>query len=351
MTHELIMQRCFQLARMGLGKVAPNPMVGSVIVHDGRIIGEGYHQQFGGPHAEINAIKSVTDSSLLKSSTLYVNLEPCSHYGKTPPCADLIIEKQIPKVVISNTDPNPLVAGTGIKKLKDAGAEVITDILKEEGVEVNKRFFTFYTKHRPYIILKWAQSADGFFTKKSDEQHWITGELSKKMVHKWRSEESGILVGKNTALTDNPQLNNRYFDAELQPVRIVIDKNMELPNRLNVFDNSLKTIVFNSKQDDEMVNTTWIKIPFENAPEEITGSLFDLNIQSIIIEGGAKTLAAFINQNLWDEARVFTGNVTFEAGIPAPELKGNIFSFELIGKDNLTIYTNPLSQFSNLPII
>jgi len=346
MTHEHFMQRCFELAQQGLGSVAPNPMVGSVIVHEEKIIGEGYHQKFGAPHAEVNAINSVTNNELLKSSTLYVNLEPCSHHGKTPPCADLIIEKQIPKVVICNTDPNPLVAGNGIEKLNNAGIEVVTGVLEKEGLELNKRFFTFHTKHRPYIILKWAQSSDGFFTKGNDKQYWITGELAKKIVHRWRSEEQAILVGGNTSLVDNPQLNNRYFDKEKQPARIVIDKDLTLPETLNVFDNGIKTIVFNAVTEKSEDSITYVKIPFQNLPDEICKALYKLNIQSVIIEGGAKTLQLFINNNLWDEARIFTGNVKFENGIYAPAIDGIFISNDKIGDDSLTFFRNATTQSS-----
>jgi len=346
MTHEHFMQRCFELAKQGLGSVAPNPMVGSVIVHEGKIIGEGYHQKFGAAHAEVNAIKSVANDDLLKTSTLYVNLEPCSHHGKTPPCADLIIEKQIPKVVICNTDPNPLVAGKGIERLRKAGVEVITSILEKEGLELNKRFFTFHTMHRPYIILKWAQSSDGYFTKSNDKQYWITGELAKKLVHRWRSEEQAILVGGNTALVDNPQLNNRYFDNEKQPTRIVIDKDLALPETLNVFDNSLKTIVFNTDTEKQNHNNTYIKIPFQNMPTEVCSELYKLNIKSVIIEGGAKILQLFINNNLWDEARIFTGSMKFEDGIYAPAIDGIFISNEKIGDDSLTVFRNTTTQSS-----
>jgi diaminohydroxyphosphoribosylaminopyrimidine deaminase/5-amino-6-(5-phosphoribosylamino)uracil reductase len=340
------MQRCLQLAQQGLGSVAPNPLVGSVIVYDGKIIGEGYHEQYGKAHAEVKAINSVINKELLKTSTLYVNLEPCSHHGKTPPCANLIIEKQIPRVVIANTDPNPLVAGKGIQKLRDAGIEVTTDILKAEGLELNKRFFTFHTRHQPYIILKWAQSSDGFITKTNDKQNWITGEQSKKLVHRWRSEEQAIMVGYKTALVDNPKLNNRYFETHKQPIRIVIDRDLYLPSTLHLFDQSIKTIVFNAVSGKQEENIFYVKIDFENLPIAICHVLYKLNIQSVIIEGGAKTLQAFINENLWDEARIFTGSVKFETGIYAPIIDGSVISNDKIGDDSLIIFRNPSTQLS-----
>ena len=339
-THELFMQRCFQLAQLGLGNVAPNPLVGSIVVHNNKIIGEGYHQQYGSAHAEVNAISSVKDKTLLKDATLYVNLEPCSHYGKTPPCADLIVSENIKQVVICNTDPNPLVAGKGIEKLKAAGIEVINGVLENEGWELNKRFFTFHTKKRPYIILKWAQSNDGYFTKKNNEQHWITGETVKKIVHRWRSEEQAILVGTQTVLTDNPELNNRYYTFEKQPTRVVIDKELKIPKHYKVYNNQIETLIFNKEIATIEEKTTLVKIPFENTLEEILAELYSRNIQSVIIEGGIITLNNFILQNIWDEARILTGIINFTEGIKAPTVNGTTIEKNNIGEDQLTIIKN-----------
>jgi diaminohydroxyphosphoribosylaminopyrimidine deaminase/5-amino-6-(5-phosphoribosylamino)uracil reductase len=334
------MQRCFQLAQLGLGNVAPNPLVGSIVVHNNKIIGEGYHQQYGSAHAEVNAISSVKDKTLLKDATLYVNLEPCSHYGKTPPCADLIVSENIKQVVICNTDPNPLVAGKGIEKLKAVGIEVINGVLENEGWELNKRFFTFHTKKRPYIILKWAQSNDGYFTKKNNEQHWITGESAKKIVHRWRSEEQAILVGTQTVLTDNPELNNRYYTLEKQPTRVVIDKELKIPKHYKVYNNQIETLIFNKEIATIEEKTTLVKIPFENTLEEILAELYSRNLQSVIIEGGVTTLNNFILQNIWDEARILTGIINFTEGIKAPTVNGTTIEKNNIGEDQLTIIKN-----------
>ncbi len=339
-THEAYMQRCFELAVKGLGYAAPNPLVGSVVVHENKIIGEGYHEKYGSAHAEVNAINDVMakhGATVLNQSTLYVNLEPCAHFGKTPPCADLIIEKQIPKVVIANTDPNILVAGKGIDNMRNAGINVITAVLEEEGKFLNRRFFTFHKKKRPYIILKWAQSADGFFTKNNHEQNWITGQTSKKLVHRWRSEESAILVGKQTVMTDNPQLSNRYFDERCQPLRIVLDKRLEIPSHYHLMDHSLSTLILNSISNEKTGNTEKIKLPFQNIAQEVCEVLFSKSITSVIIEGGAKTLQLFIEQNLWDEARIFTGKVIFESGIAAPDIIGTTLSKGMVGADELLI--------------
>ncbi|MEI7801981.1 MAG: bifunctional diaminohydroxyphosphoribosylaminopyrimidine deaminase/5-amino-6-(5-phosphoribosylamino)uracil reductase RibD, partial [Bacteroidota bacterium] len=305
--NNLLMHRCFELAATGLGQVSPNPMVGAVLIHDGKIIGEGFHQQFGAAHAEVNAIINAEENfpELISKSSLFVNLEPCSHFGKTPPCADLIIQKGIKKVFISNHDPNPLVSGKGIKKLREAGVTVTENILTDEGRELNKRFFTFHEKHRPFIILKWAQTADGFIAPSSGNKMQISSEQSQILVHKWRSEEQAILVGKNTALTDNPQLNVRLWNGK-NPIRLVIDSKLSLPNHLHLFDNTIQTIVFNSLKNEEQKNIRLVKFDFaENVLQQILSYLFSINIQSVIIEGGTVTLQKFIDANLWDEARIF----------------------------------------------
>lgn len=344
-SHEQYMLRCIELARLGFGETAPNPMVGSVIVHKGKIIGEGYHHKCGLPHAEVNAIESVADKSLLPESTLYVSLEPCSHFGKTPPCSDLIIQHKIPKVVICNVDPNPKVKGKGIEKLRNAGIEVITDVLREAGEELNKRFFMFYRKSRPYIILKWAQTQDGFIDierapGQQQRPTWITNEEARMLVHKWRSEEQAIMVGTNTAFLDNPKLNVRDWTGK-HPTRIVIDRTLRLPQSLNLFDGSVPTIVFTQEEteDEENTNVEFVTIPFdEYLPEHILGELYRRQIQSLIIEGGAKLLNSFIDAELWDEARVFTGEKYFHSGVSAPKIPQKPIFTELTKSYRLDFY-------------
>lgn len=337
------MHRCLELAAKGLGRVAPNPMVGCVIVHDGKIIAEGYHQKFGEAHAEPNAIYQVSDE-LLKKCALYVSLEPCNHFGKTPPCADLIVSKGIPKVIVGNLDSNPLVSGKGIKKLHDAGIEVEYGVLDKECRELNKRFFTFQEKKRPYVILKWAQTQDGFISKLpvpiNKEDNWITTVESKQLVHQWRAEEQAILVGYQTALADNPLLTTRLVEGE-NPIRIVIDKKLELPNYLNIFNSDAKTIVFNSMKDGLQNNIHYIQIRLDSMIEEILHQCYLQNISSIIVEGGTNTINQFIEQNLWDEARVFVNpNLKFGSGVEAPMIE--IHSIKSIdsGTDLLYVINN-----------
>ncbi|MFD0794030.1 bifunctional diaminohydroxyphosphoribosylaminopyrimidine deaminase/5-amino-6-(5-phosphoribosylamino)uracil reductase RibD [Mucilaginibacter litoreus] len=343
---EIYMQRCLDLAILGAGRVSPNPMVGAVIVHEDQIIGEGYHQQYGEAHAEVNAVKIVTDRyinafDLLKKSTIYVSLEPCAHYGKTPPCADLIIKHQIPNVVVGCRDPFPHVDGKGIEKLQAAGINVTVDILEDECRSLNRRFFTRVQQHRPYIILKWAQTADGFFAPADGSQHWITGIESRTLVHQWRAEEDAILVGKNTVLADDPQLNVRYTKGK-SPKRIVIDRRLELGPDLNIFDQTVETFVFNEHQFDVVGNIKYIQLEdFDNyVPQYIMYQLYLQDIQSVIIEGGAKTLTAFIEAGLWDEARIFTGAGTLQQGIKSPSLSGNKVGSYQVGDDILQIFTN-----------
>lgn len=318
------MQRCLALAAKGLGKVAPNPMVGCVIVYNDSIIAEGYHEFYGGPHAEPNAIKQVSDE-LLKKSTLYVSLEPCSHYGKTPPCADLIISKGIKKVIVGNLDSNPLVAGKGIQKLKDAGIEVEYGVLDRECRTLNKRFFTFHEKKRPYIILKWAQTQDGFISHwplpENKEDNWITGTESKKLVHQWRTEEQAILIGYNTLMADNPYLTARLVEGK-NPVRLVMSRKSDLPIDLQILNKDAKTIIFNSEKSEVKDNVEFIKIDWNNNKvKQILDHCYQQNISSIIVEGGTNTIYNFMNINAWDEARVFVNpNKKFEHGIIAPEI-------------------------------
>jgi len=331
---ELFMQRTFDLARLGIGSVSPNPRVGCVIAYDGKIIGEGWHQKFGEAHAEVNAINSVKDKSLLKKSIAYVNLEPCSHFGKTPPCVDLLIRHKIKKVVIANLDTNPLIAGSGIKKLKDAGIEVAIGILEKEGRELNKRFFTFVEKQRPYIILKWAQTADGFVAQKNFESKWISNDLSRQLVHKWRSEEDAVLVGTRTASHDDPSLTVRDWTGR-NPVRIVFDRFLRLNERLQLFDKKTKTICYNVLKHEEHKNLLLIRVGEENFINEIIHDLYKQKIQSVIVEGGSQTLQLFIESKMWDEARVFTSPRTFGEGIAAPKIQGTLRAHQYIDSDLL----------------
>lgn len=328
--------RCITLAQNGLGTTYPNPLVGSVVVYDDKIIGEGWHQKAGEPHAEVHAIKSVKDTSLLSQSTLYVNLEPCSHFGKTPPCTDLIIESKIPKVVIGTMDPFSKVCGNGIVKLKNAGIEVEIGVLENECHELNKRFFSYHQKKRPYVILKWAQTQNGFIAPLKKEENrpvWISNKYSRQLVHKWRAEEQAILVGTNTVLQDNPQLNLRDWAGE-HPVRVVLDRELRIPTTFSVYDKSVKTIFLTEKQtQSNHENLIFETIDFShNRNEQILHVLYKHQIQSVIVEGGEKVLNSFIADNLWDEARVFTSDTFLESGVKAPEF--NFQSDRIISMDN-----------------
>lgn len=345
--HEIFMRRCMDLALLGAGSVSPNPMVGSVIVADGKIIGEGYHQKYGEAHAEANAIAEVIKNypdaeKLLNKATLYVNLEPCAHFGKRPPCSDLIIRYQIPTVVVGCRDPFALVDGKGIEKLKDTGVKVIENVLNEESLALNRRFITRVQKQRPYIILKWAQTADGFFAPADSSQKWISSLASKKLVHKWRAEEDAVLVGKNTALIDNPQLNVRLWAGGRNPIRIVLDRNLQLPSSLKLFDQSQQTIVFNSLKTELNGKIKFLEL--ENfdlyLPQLICFQLYLMDVQSLIIEGGAQTLKLFIDAGLWDEARVFISNTYWGEGLKAPNLPGQPISTKLVGDDIFKTWNN-----------
>jgi len=320
------MLRCLELASRGLGQTKTNPLVGCVIVYNNKVIGEGFHEYFGGPHAEVNAINSVSNQNLLAESTLYVNLEPCSHFGKTPPCAMLIKQKSIPRVVVAMNDPNPVVSGRGIKMLKESGITVNTGILEKEARFLNRRFVTNQEKKRPYVILKWAQSSDGFIDilrKPGDpiQPNWITNKTARILVHKWRSEESAILAGVNTILTDNPALNLRDWPGE-NPTRVVVDRKLRIPRSAKLLDDKSKTLIFTSKEPPKATkNTRYLKIDENYNPKALLSRLLEEGISSVIIEGGALTLDLFINNNLWDEARIFTGKQRFGEGVPAPELK------------------------------
>jgi diaminohydroxyphosphoribosylaminopyrimidine deaminase/5-amino-6-(5-phosphoribosylamino)uracil reductase len=316
------MRRCIDLARLGGVHVAPNPMVGAVIVVDDKVIGEGYHTVFGGPHAEVNAIESVSDKSQLNKATLYVSLEPCSHHGKTPPCADLIIKHQFKKVVIGCVDTFSKVCGSGISAIKAAGIEVEQGVLEKECRELNKRFFTFHERKRPYVILKWAQSKDGFLDRQRVDGEvgirWVSAPETRALVHKWRSEESSILVGRKTVQNDNPSLTVRDFSGQ-NPVRIIIDSQAKLSENLNVFSDDAKTIIFNRRKYELAGNVEWVKIQ-ELSTELILNELYNRNILSVFVEGGSRTLQYFIFDNVWDEARVIVGDVFFGDGTRAPLL-------------------------------
>jgi diaminohydroxyphosphoribosylaminopyrimidine deaminase / 5-amino-6-(5-phosphoribosylamino)uracil reductase len=316
------MSRCLQLAESDAGYVAPNPKVGAVLVYEDRIIGEGYHQKYGEAHAEVNCIKNVSEENkvLIEKGTLYVSLEPCSHYGKTPPCVNLIIKNKIKKVIVGCKDIYKEVAGTGIQKLQNAGVEVITGILEKECIKLNKRFFTFHQQFRPYIILKWAQTANGKIG--SDVKRiLISNEYSNRLVHKWRSEEAAILVGTNTALHDDPWLTTRLWQGK-NAARVVIDKELKLPSTLKIFNADAKTFVYNLTKNSIEENLVYLKLENENFADQMLQSLFEMNIQSIMAEGGAKTLQSFINAGLWDEVRVITNEkLIIENGIAAPEMK------------------------------
>jgi diaminohydroxyphosphoribosylaminopyrimidine deaminase/5-amino-6-(5-phosphoribosylamino)uracil reductase len=344
-TNEKYMNRCLELARLGAGNVSPNPMVGCVIVHNDCIIGEGYHEKYGEAHAEVNAVKSIKTHGLLKESTLYVSLEPCAHFGLTPPCCDLIIEKKIPNVVIGTIDSFAKVAGKGIERMMKAGINVQVGILEKECREINKRFFTFHEKKRPYILLKWAETTDGYIdfdrTKSQfGEPTWITGEKALLRVHQMRAVEDAILVGTNTALKDNPSLTVRRC-AGKNPVRLVIDNHLRLPESHHLFDGTVKTVVFNSLRNEEIGKTEFIKIDFnKKIIPQILRNLYQQNIQSLIVEGGKQLLESFIEANLWDEAFRFVGNKLFANGIKAPQISGKMVHSEKIDSDQLFIYTN-----------
>jgi len=339
---ELYMHRCLELAALGFGNVAPNPLVGAVLVKDGKIIGEGYHQQYGKAHAEVNCINSVKaqDQHLIADATLYVNLEPCSHFGKTPPCADLLIQQKVKQVVIGSLDPNPLVAGKGLEKLKQAGTLVNAGVLDEECNFLNRRFFTFHTKQRPYVILKFAQSEDGFMALLEQKKYWLTNEESVQLVHKWRSEEPAIMVGTSTVLADDPQLTVRAWQGK-NPLRIAIDKDLKLPLSKKIFDSAADTIIYNAVETICKDNLHFVKIDFEvSILPQIMKELFERNIQSVIIEGGAFLLQSIIAENLWDEARVFTTTQLFERGLKAPKVSGELLSTTFIQQDRLEIFIN-----------
>lgn len=342
------MLRCIEIAKNGLGTTAPNPMVGALVVYNGKIIGEGFTSTYGGPHAEVNAIASVNEKKHLKKATLYVTLEPCCHFGKTPPCTDLIIESKIPKVIIGLKDPHEKVAGQGIRKLRSAGIEVVSGVLENECREHHKRFLCFHTKKRPYIILKWAETVDGFIAPERHRRNavpqpfWITNPYSRQLVHKWRTEEQAILVGTRTVLEDNPKLDARHWVGK-NPIRIVLDRNLKIPLEHYVLDRSIPTIVLTGTRKTDQYGEGLIYELLDYS-EAIVPQIFEIcykhNIISLLVEGGAQTLQTFIAADTWDEARVFTGNTFFEKGFEAPLHSGQPTYATSLGSDVLKIYRN-----------
>ena len=343
--HELYMRRCLELARLGMGSVSPNPMVGALLLHEGKIIAENYHQRFGGPHAEALVIEETIRkfgdraATIFRNSTMYVSLEPCAHYGKTPPCAKLLAEHQVGEVVIACRDPFDKVNGKGVALLNDAGIHVIEAVLADEALWLNRRFTTRVRHQRPYVILKWAQTADGYIAPEGSTQRWITGAEAKQLVHRWRSEEDAVLVGAKTALADNPRLTVREWHGR-NPKRVLIDKQLAVAADANLFDSSAETLVFNSSKADWIGNTKYFAL--ENfdwyLPQNILYQLYLMDVQSIIVEGGRKTLDLFIDAGLWDEARIFTSPDVWGNGVAAPILHAASIRSQPVGRDRLDIY-------------
>jgi diaminohydroxyphosphoribosylaminopyrimidine deaminase/5-amino-6-(5-phosphoribosylamino)uracil reductase len=358
LTHETYMHRCLELAALGYAHVAPNPMVGAVLVHEDRIIGEGYHQEYGKAHAEVNCIASVNvkDLHLIKESTLYVSLEPCAHFGKTPPCADLIVQKKIPKVVVGCRDPFVQVDGKGIEKLRNANVKVEVGVLEKECKELNKRFLTFHTEHRPYIILKWAQSSNNKIGSANSTRVLISNEYSNRLVHKWRSEEMAIMVGTNTAMMDDPALTTRLWPGA-NPIRLVVDMELKLPETLKLLDGKASTIVFNLHQhtipenikgrDLKEIGLSYYQVTSDvSLVHQVSNALYQLNIQSVLVEGGAFLLQSFIDENMWDEARVITNEgMIIDNGLPAPILKEyQLRHNEKLESDTINYFIRKLSE-------
>tara|TARA_B110000261_G_scaffold164581_1_gene214983 strand:- start:20337 stop:21368 length:1032 start_codon:yes stop_codon:yes gene_type:complete len=340
MNHELYMNRCLELAQKGQGNVAPNPMVGAVVVYQDKIIGEGYHKEFGREHAEVNAINAVHDKSLLTASTIYVNLEPCAHFGKTPPCSDLIIQYKIPHVVIGAIDDHEKVAGKGVQKLEKAGVKVEVNILKKECLSLNRRFYKFHNSKRPFVILKWAETKDGFVSRgltsiKNGEDNWITNSVSKKAVHEQRAVEQAIIIGKTTALIDNPELTTRLVEGK-SPLRVIVCHKPLLNENLKILKDDSPTLIFNTEIDQTVGLKEWIK--FSGNLIEVLNELYKRNIQSVIVEGGTQLINQFLDQKIWDEAYNFIGDKEFLNGIKAPKINALPFSEKKIENDLLRIF-------------
>lgn len=331
------MGRALELARLGAGYVSPNPMVGCVIVVDNKIIGEGWHHAFGSAHAEVNAIRSVSDQSLLNSATLYVNLEPCNHHGKTPPCTDLLISKKIKRVVIGSTDSNPIVAGQGIKKLREARIDVACGVLEKESRYLNRFFLTFHEKKRPYVILKWAETADGFIAKSNYDSKWISNQYSRQLVHKLRSEVDAIMIGAKTASVDNPSLTTRDWTGR-DPKRVVIDPFLKLPETLKIFSDDKITIVLNEIKHFQRGSTFFERISSETS-SEILKILYQKNIMSVLLEGGSQTLSKFIESKSFDEAIIFKSPSVFNSGIESPQVSDKFQNVLVTPVDNFRYVT------------
>lgn len=348
MMHETYMRRCLQLAEMGKGHVSPNPMVGAVLVHGERVIGEGWHKEYGKAHAEVNCIESVADADkhLITESTMYVSLEPCAHHGKTPPCAERLVKERVKEVIVCNPDPFEKVGGRGMQILHDNNIITTTGILNKEGRWLNRRFFCVQENKRPYIILKWAQSANGKFAPYGNRRYQISNAFSSSIVHKWRTEEDAIMVGTNTALADDPQLTSRLWEGK-NPLRIVIDRSLILPTNLKLFNRETDTWVVNDVKEEEGNNLQYIHLDFdEYLLDNLLQRLYDAKVQSLIVEGGAKLLNTFIDKGLWDEARVITGNKVIEHGIAAPVLTNATTAFETeLEEDALQVYVNSDSKY------
>lgn len=347
-TLEYYMNFCLELAQRAKGHTAPNPMVGAVLVYNDRIIGEGWHHNYGGDHAEVNCLKNVAeaDKHLISESAMYVNLEPCAHYGITPPCATRLVEEKVKQVIIANKDPFEVVSGKGIELLKEGGVKVQTGVMEKEGGWVNRRFFCYHKLKRPYIILKWAQTSDGYLGAADRGRMQITGTDSQQLVHKWRTEEGAIMVGTHTALNDNPQLTARMWQGK-QPLRIAIDRNLKLPATHHLFDNTTATWIINEEQEALDGNVHHVMLRFDDTLlPQLLHRLYDAKILSLIVEGGAVLLDSFIKQGLWDEARIFTGNTSIRNGIPAPLLTGESHAFtSVIGEDRLQVFVNNNSDY------
>lgn len=338
---EQFMRRAFQLAELGTGSVSPNPKVGCVIVHQNVIIGEGWHRMYGQPHAEVNALEDIEKKELIPESTVYVNLEPCAHYGKTPPCAERLVKERVKRVVISNPDTNPGVAGGGAEMLRKAGIEVQIGVLAAEGRYLNRRFFTAVEKQRPYIILKWAETADGFMAHENLDSKWISHEWSRNLVHRWRAEEDAVMIGTRTAHHDNPQLNVRNGTGR-NPVRIVVDRFLRLKDTLHLFDGSQPTICYNLLKHEEHSAVKLVRLEEQHFWTDLMRDLFRRHIHSVMVEGGAQTLTFLLELGLWDEIRRFRAPRTFGKGIAAPRISGHLISEQNIAEDLLQIFTKEL---------
>lgn len=345
--HEVYMRRCFELAQLAKGYTLDNPMVGALLVHNGRVIGEGYHREYGKNHAEVNCLESVTevDHHLIAESTMYVNLEPCAHHGKTPPCASRLVKERVKEVVVCNIDPFEKVEGRGMHILHEANISTQRGMLEKEGWWLNRRFFCFHRYQRPYIILKWAQTEAGFFAPIDRSRLQISSEHSKQLLHKWRTEEAAIMVGHNTALGDDPQLTSRLWPGK-QPLRMVLDKDLRLPNTLRVFDDEASTWIINSQKEGKKGSSSYVKLPFDNLLPALMKKLHEARILSLIVEGGAHLLQSFVEAGLWDEARIFSANADLYQGIAAPLLPHATKAFEApVGSDVLHVYTNSNGSF------